>query len=189
MPGNSVGGAIAGHEHGDMRVRQAKADDATAIAVVHVRSWQAAYQGLMPQDFLDGLTPDQRQAGWERRLTEAAWPRTGTLVAEVDNHVVGFAHFGPTRDNDENPTTTGEITSIYLVPEVWGRGVGTRLITTSLDTLACAGYEQASLWVLDSNIRAQRFYQRHGFSCDGAVKQDATRGFVLTEVRYRRTLT
>jgi hypothetical protein len=42
--------------------------------------------------------------------------------------------------------------------------------------------------VLDSNARARRFYEAAGFSPDGGVKVDATRGFPLTEVRYRRPL-
>jgi hypothetical protein len=42
--------------------------------------------------------------------------------------------------------------------------------------------------VLDSNARARRFYACGGWSQDGAVKQDDSRGFVLNEVRYRRAL-
>ncbi len=44
-----------------VRVRKAGAGDAAAIAVVHVLSWQAAYEGLVPQDYLDGLDPARRR--------------------------------------------------------------------------------------------------------------------------------
>jgi hypothetical protein len=33
-------------------IRRAGAEDAMRIAIVHVRSWQAAYRGLMPQGYL-----------------------------------------------------------------------------------------------------------------------------------------
>ncbi len=42
--------------------------------------------------------------------------------------------------------------------------------------------------MLDTNVRAQRFYEAAGFAPDGAVKVDDTRGFPLRELRYRRSL-
>jgi ribosomal protein S18 acetylase RimI-like enzyme len=171
-----------------MRIRQAELADSEAIAVIHVRSWQAAYQGLVPQQYLDGMTPSQRQPLWERLLAETSWPRKGILVAEVDGSVVGFAGFGPTRDRDEDPETVAEIATIYLAPEVWGAGIGSQLVTTALETLAQADYEEATLWVLDTNVRARRFYETNSWHSDGSVKQDETRGFALTEIRYRRAV-
>ncbi|MEV4010271.1 GNAT family N-acetyltransferase [Nonomuraea angiospora] len=172
-----------------MRIRQATSADARAIADVHVRSWQAAYRGLVPQDYLDDLDPAQRQPGWERRLAETAWPGRGVLVAEADGDVVGFTSLLPTRDEDEDPAAVAEIATIYLTPETWGRGIGKALMTTALGTLTRAGYRQATLWVLDTNVRARRFYEAAGWHGDGATKRDTSRGFVLTELRYRRLLT
>jgi hypothetical protein len=43
-------------------VRPATLADVTEIAMIHVRSWQAAYRVLMPQDYLDGLDPAARAA-------------------------------------------------------------------------------------------------------------------------------
>lgn len=171
-----------------MRIRQATGADAPAIAAVHVRSWQAAYQGLVPQDYLDDLDPARRLPGWERLLAETAWPRKGVLVAETEGNVVGFAGLTPTRDDDEDPASVAEITTIYLTPETWGRGIGKDLMNAALGALTDAGYRQATLWVLDTNVRARRFYEAAGWHGDGAIKRDATRGFPLTEVRYRRLL-
>ncbi len=47
-------------------LRNARPDDVGAIAVVHVRSWQATYAGHFPDDFLDALDPAQRAEGWRR---------------------------------------------------------------------------------------------------------------------------
>jgi Sortase and related acyltransferases len=88
----------------------------------------------------------------------------GILVAEVDGSVAGFAGLGPTRDRDEDPATIAEIAAIYLAPEVWGAGIGSRLMMTVLETFAQAGYEQATLWVLDTNVRARRFYETKGLA-------------------------
>jgi len=45
---------------GTVHVRKAKVEDASAIAFVHVRSWQVAYRGHMPDEFLNGLDVETR---------------------------------------------------------------------------------------------------------------------------------
>jgi GNAT superfamily N-acetyltransferase len=158
------------------------------IAIVHVRSWQAAYRGLVPQEYLDNLEVEQRYSVWERIVGEAEWPRAGTFVAEDGGDVVGFASICPTRDDDEQPASAGELAAIYLLPGTWGKGLGRELMASVLSALSDAGFDEATLWVLDTNCRARRFYEAAGWHRDGAVKQDARRGFVLNEVRYRCAL-
>ena len=173
-----------------MSIRRAQPSDAGDLATVHVRSWQAAYRGLLPQDYLDGLDPaGPRTARWERRLAERDWPRGGVLVAQDAGQVVGVANFCPTRDADLDPACTGEITMIYLRPAAWGRGHGRDLMVAALAALGQAGYGDAALWVLDTNQRARRFYEAGGWQPDGAAKQEPSPGgFLLSEVRYRRRL-
>jgi hypothetical protein len=54
--------------------------------------------------------------------------------------------------------------------------------------LAAAGFASATLWVLDSNARARRFYELAGWTADGSSKQADVAGATVTEVRYRRAL-
>ncbi len=168
-------------------IRRATIDDAVPITETHVRSWQRAYRGLIPQDYLDGLDPAQRVARWEEILTLVDWSAGGVLVAEDRSGVAGFASFGPTRD-DEDRRMVGEIMAIYLAPYAWGKGVGRELMASAAGALAAMGYGQTTLWVLDGNERARRFYEAAGFKPDGAVKEDRSHGFVMREVRYRRLL-
>jgi ribosomal protein S18 acetylase RimI-like enzyme len=169
-------------------IRAARGTDAAQIAVVHVQSWQGAYRGLLPQPYLDGLDPAQRVGRWERLLAEAGVGRTGVLVAEDGGALLGFASYSPSRDRDANPGRVGEVSAIYLLPNAWGQGVGRRLMDAALAGLAEAGFAQVTLWVLDSNVRARRFYEAGGWSADGAVQLDESRGFPITQVRYRRSL-
>ncbi|TVY99672.1 GNAT family N-acetyltransferase [Trebonia kvetii] len=169
-------------------VRPARVEDAGQIALVHVRSWQGAYRGLIPQAFLDGLDVAQRTRTWERALAETDNPRAGVLVADDGGSVVGFVGYFPSRDPDADPDLIGEIGAIYVLPGAWGGGSGRRLMEAALGRLAGAGFTQVTLWVLDSNDRARRFYEAGGWSADGAAKQDDSRGFPLSEVRYRRSL-
>jgi GNAT superfamily N-acetyltransferase len=156
------------------------------IGLVHVRSWQAACRGLVPQEFLDGLDPVQRGERWEQLLGEGREEPVRVLVAEVGCKVVGFASVGPSRAEDSRGA--GEVQAIYLVAERWGQGIGKALMECALDALRQAGFSDATLWVLGSNDRARRFYEAGGWAPDGTEKQDDSRGFPLTEVRYRRRL-
>jgi GNAT superfamily N-acetyltransferase len=170
-----------------MRVRRAELGDAAAIALVQVWSWRDTYRGLVPQSYLDELDPEKRRDMWERGLAASRWPGSGTLVAEGEDGIVGFAHFAGSRDEGAD-TSVGELCAIYTLSTVWGTGVGRALMTDAVRALTDAGYARATLWVLDTNERARRFYGAAGWSVDGAVKVDDSRGFPLTEVRYGRVV-
>jgi ribosomal protein S18 acetylase RimI-like enzyme len=174
-----------------MIVRRATQADALAIATVHVRSWQAAYRGLLPQDYLDSLEPHRRLGQWESVLAVTAWPSTGTLVlvdsgAPIEREAVaGFASISPTRDDDDDPTSVGELQMLYLDPGVWRRGGGSTLLQAAQGQLGRAGFHGASAWVLETNAGARTFYERHHWRFDGATKLHDWGTFVVTDVRYR----
>ncbi|HEX3964502.1 MAG TPA: GNAT family N-acetyltransferase [Trebonia sp.] len=169
-------------------IRAARIADAAQIAVVHVRSWQGAYRGLLPQAYLDGLDPALRVGQWEHMLAAADSVRTGVFVAEAGRNLLGFVGYSPSRDDHADPDRVGEIDAIYLLPSAWGKRVGGRLVAAALTRLAEAKFDQVTLWVLDVNVRACRFYEASGWSPDGAHKLDESRGFPITEVRYRISL-
>lgn len=166
-------------------VRAASVDDAEALAAVHVRTWQVAYRGKVPQDYLDRLDPSQRVQGWRQWLQRDQAPAGILLLEHSVDGVVGFINVSPSRDSDTDPESVGEAKSVYLLPEYWGRGAGRMLMEAGLRRLKEAGYEEVVLWVLDSNRRARRFYEAGGWRADGSTKTDESRGFPLVEVRYR----
>ncbi|MDT4905707.1 MAG: hypothetical protein QOH52_3723 [Pseudonocardiales bacterium] len=168
-----------------MEIIPATLDEATDIATVHVRSWQRAYRDVLPPDFLCALDPAQRAQGWRRVLAATNLPGEGALLARVGEKTVGFVHTCPSRDEDARDASVGEVTSIYVLPQAWGRGVGRGLMTAALSQLAAAGYGQATLWVIDSNTRAIAFYEAGGFRADAATQVETVGGTSITEVRYR----
>jgi ribosomal protein S18 acetylase RimI-like enzyme len=170
-------------------IRPAEPGDAEQLALIHVRSWQTAYQGQVPQDYLDGLDPAERAGRWRRILRNTDPDRGGVLVAVASGpRILGFAGYGPSRDPDADGGRTGELTMIYLLPEALGQGAGRELMAAAVARMAGAGYAQATLWVLETNARARRFYAAAGWAQDGAAKTDDGLGFPLREVRYRRPL-
>lgn len=178
-----------------MKVRRGRLEDCEAVGRVHVEAWQAAYRGLMPDDYLDALDPSARAERWRSALSGG--PGQGgcrlqgrdalLLVAENEaGTVVGISVVGPDRSGED--ATTGELWMINLAPEAWGSGVGAALLAAATEELRHAGYRQAALWVLVGNPRARRFYEREGWAPDGARKRDSVRGFEVEEMRYLRPL-
>jgi len=169
-------------------IRPATLADTGGIGLVHVRSWQSAYRGKMPQDYLDRLDPAVRAQAWQTVMAGTDPSRGGVLAAAEGGGITGFASFGPSRDGDTDPQVTGEVFAIYVDPDAWGTGTGRELMAGAVAELARLGYTDAILWVLDANDRARRFYALAGWAEDGAVKTDGSRGFDITEVRYRKVL-
>jgi GNAT superfamily N-acetyltransferase len=167
-------------------VRSANLDDCAAIAAVHVRTWQAAYRGHLPDELLDRLNVDERTEMWRKLIVK---PGRVLLVADdLDGSISGFCDLIPSRDADAKPTTA-EITAIYVSPDKWGQGIGQELLNAAEARARGDGFSELSLWVLEANQRARAFYEKFGFVLDGSTKEDERRGgFVIREVRYRKPL-
>lgn len=164
-------------------VRDAVEGDAQQVAEVKRRSWQAAYRGLLPDDHLAGLPLHPPPEAWREAVRAGRPP----LVAEDDGRVVGLAAVGEARD-DDLPDGTGELFMIYTEEEVWGTGVGHALHEAAVARLRDAGHDLAVLWVLATNDRAARFYERHAWQADGTTKVEDLGGPREEIVRYRRDL-
>lgn len=169
-----------------MAIRVARLADAPAIAQVHVTAWRATYRGLLPATLLDNLSVEGRIQEWNEILSLGGGY---ILVSTYAERIIGFAGCGECRDYDLNDGRTGELYAIYLDPAFWGQGYGIALLNAALTLLQRDDYRLATLWVLEGNQRARRFYARTGFAPDGDIKVEALPGGVeVRELRYRRTL-
>jgi ribosomal protein S18 acetylase RimI-like enzyme len=176
----------------DGLVRDATTADAREIAAVHVATWQDAYAGLLPADFLAGLDVKQRAENWHKRISDPP-DRGFVLVYERLGRVRGFVSGGPSRDGAARaggPSEIGEVYAIYVDPACQGQGAGTRLLEAAARWLAEAGFNEASLWVLAENHSSRRFYESCGWRGDGTMKPfDYGEGQSIPEVRYITRLT
>jgi GNAT superfamily N-acetyltransferase len=148
------------------RIRPARNRDAHGIAEVHVASWRAAYRDILPAEFLDRLSVAERETQHRDQLTDPT-ARSGVLVVELSG-ILGFASFAPSRDDDAM-AQTGEVTAIYLHPDVIGTGTGRHLFAETVRALEETGFARATLWVLEANTSARRFYEKAGWAWDGSV--------------------
>jgi len=188
-------------------IRPASPADAATIAAVRAESWRSAYAGVIPADILGRLTSpalvDQRAQAMRDR-----WP-AGMLIAEElmaedradagagsgSVAAVGFANFGREREPVGESLTAApggdpsraELYAIYVLPRYWSAGAGLALMTEVLRRAKADGYGTLSLWVLERNARARRFYERAGFGQTGHSQVLESLGGV-TELRYEMRL-
>ena len=108
-------------------------------------------------------------------------------VAEEGRRVLGFAVTGPSEDADADPGTA-ELYAIYLEPGSFGTGVGRRLFAHAVGDVRERGFRTATLWVLESNGQARRFYEVAGWKLDGATTTERIDCLNYPTVRYRTDL-
>jgi GNAT superfamily N-acetyltransferase len=156
--------------------------DLSAVGVLHWRSRDAAYAGVLSAETLARVSADSLAAWWTERWK---WEReTHRLtVAEAGGTPVGFTYVGPS----ETPGCA-ELYAIHVEPELVGTGVGRQLMANALVQLAEIGGDRAVLWVLTANERARRFYERGGWLPDGGTRVEAVNGEPVPQLRLTRPL-
>jgi GNAT superfamily N-acetyltransferase len=166
-----------------LRIREAETKDAEAVARVHICAWQAAYRGQLSDDYLDGLSVDERLPN-TRAMIEGATADLRVWVAEDEDGVVGFAVTAPSEDADAD-RKTGELYAIYLQPERVGTGLGRSLLEHAIGDLRSRGFQTATLWVLETNEQARRFYEIAGWKPDGTTTSERVDCEMRPTMRYR----
>ncbi|HSI21242.1 MAG TPA: GNAT family N-acetyltransferase [Verrucomicrobiae bacterium] len=164
-------------------LREARPKDALAIAEIHVKTWQSAYRGIIPDSYLDTLDIEKRKLNWEKILGEPS-NHQHTFIAEDGEKVVGFTSVGTARNEAGNEEGQGELYAIYVSPDYKGNGVGTLLIGKAKELLRADGYTKAILWVLTENKGARAFYEKNGWHVNGVTLTDESRGFEMHETGY-----
>ena len=162
----------------DILVREANADDAASVARVHVESSRAAYRGVMPDELLSAFTFERRLATWSETLRGGG---EFVYVAESAGRVVGFASGGPEREGDAE--YDGELYTVYVLPSEQRRGAGRLLTLAVAERLAREGFRAMTLWVLEENEGARRFYESLG-GAPVRRKLHEHAGLTFVEVAY-----
>jgi GNAT superfamily N-acetyltransferase len=165
-------------------IRPAEPGDELAVACVHVRSWQRAYRGLMPDEYLDQLRPEDRADRYDFACRDPKMPHT--ILATERETVLGFATASRSRDADL--PDYGELCALYVDPSYWGQGFGVALMRAVRTQMSQTGFTEALLWLLVGNRRAARFYKLDQWMPDHSRRASQVWGLTVDEVRYTTSL-
>lgn len=160
-----------------MQIREAKPEDAEAIARVHLESWKTTYPGLIPQSYIDGLKVEDGVVRWRERL---AGDGPVVFVAEDEAGLFGFAAGGAVMHPVEG--FDGELGAIYLLASHQKHGAGRALVRAVAGELRERGFRNLVVWALRDNP-ACGFYERLG-GMRVAEQPIAIGGVELPEVAY-----
>ncbi len=163
-----------------MRIREAVPDDISGIAHVHVDSWRTAYPGIVPAEYLAGLSYERSEFRWREHLFQEGAGRFA-YVAEDAGQIVASGSGGPERDCI--PGYDGELYGLYVLAAYQRQGIGRELTQIVAMRLAADGFRAMIVWVLKNNSKARAFYEAMGGMLAGE-KGIAIGGVDLTEVAY-----
>lgn len=142
-----------------LRFRAARSDDTERVAALHADSWRRHYRGAYADAYLDGDIHADRLAVWSARL--AAPAHALTVLAEDDGGLVGFVHV--IFDNDRRWGSL--VDNLHVGHQRQRSGVGRALMAhAAAGVVERAASTSMYLWVLEQNLRAQRFYRALGGS-------------------------
>jgi ribosomal protein S18 acetylase RimI-like enzyme len=162
-------------------IREATLNDAEAMAKVRIDTWRSAYKGIVPDDYLSGLSPEQTAIRWSEVYFKSRQPGVFALVAENDiKEVVGIAIAGPERDQD--PGYQSEIYVLYVLPAYQNQGIGRSLVTACVQQLLRQGLDTLLIWIMAENPY-RRFYETLGGRIVGKIeKQRGSK--LIPEIAY-----
>ncbi|UJL47112.1 GNAT family N-acetyltransferase [Virgibacillus sp. NKC19-16] len=160
-----------------MKIREANLPDATAIAKVHVDSWRTTYKNIIPDEFLNNLSYKRREELWTNNI-----PRGNVFVAENDaGKIVGFSSGGKERSG-KYEEYQGELSSIYILKEFQGQGIGKLLAKPVIKEIEKSGINTMLVFVLEDN-NSRLFYEALGGKVIDKVEVEIA-GKKLNELVY-----
>ena len=166
----------------DASVRPARGGDAAAIGAVQARCWRRAYAELAPREALDRLDPGALAERWRGAVTEPPSRRHAVLVACTGSTVIGFAALAPSADRDTGPEDA-ELVALEVDPAHQRAGHGSRLLAAGVDTLRASGFATLRVWCPAPDSARYAFLVSAGLRPDGAGREHAGDGAIVTEQR------
>lgn len=139
-----------------------------ALASMHdlepaVQVWQAANAAR-------GREPTAERIARVRRKVRAA--DAVLVVAHESGTVVAMGLAEPGREDDgggEIVPGYGHISMVFVAPHVWGRGIGSTLLSGLHQHVQARGWTRLTLWTGEDNARAQRLYAASGYWRNGRI--------------------
>ncbi|MDX1522751.1 MAG: GNAT family N-acetyltransferase, partial [Anaerolineae bacterium] len=142
----------------DLNIRPASQADVGDIGRIARVTWDATYNTTIAaenrREFL-------QQAYKPENLAEAIDANGHWFyIVEQMGQAVAFGHFLRRYHPSQ---LRAELVRLYVLPEYQNLGWGEKLLKRGFSDLAKDGIEQCFVSVQESNHKAQKFYERHGF--------------------------
>ena len=149
--------------------------DTKTLAHIMISAWRSAFRGILSDDIIEQYTQFEPCAAMFSQILESG---IGAMyLAKLDSQPMGLLYWLPESGTD------ARIEALLTIPDAGGKGIGTALMEQAITDIRASSFTSAHVWPFAENHRAQRFYQKHGFTPTGVSR----RGDAL-ELEYIRSL-
>lgn len=141
-----------------MEIRDAKIEDAEAIAEIHAQSWLQTYSRVLTKGYLEIDAPKERREIWKARLSSKDQNQK-VIIAESQGNAIGFAcgYYG------ERKIADAYLDNLHVTRDFRSKGVGKSLLKIIANWIIAKDQNSGlCLLVNQDNENAQGFYRWHG---------------------------
>lgn len=143
--------------------RFAVLEDSENLAGIMIAAWQSAFRDILSEETIAQYTQEENCKAMFCHILASG---VGTMyLAALDHRPMGLLYWHA--ESEEH----ARIEALLTVPEAWGKGVGAALMGTALADMSAKGFRAVHVWPFAENHRAQRFYQKFGFTATGNTHQ------------------
>ncbi len=168
-----------------MKVRKMIAADAKDMAKLHIATWRATYNNIMPAEFLANLSVEKMSRNLEKIIVSEdimayVVEDTGGQCLNSGYSIVGDIIVGKARDDELG--YSHEIFALNILPTHQKQGLGKLLLNKALENLAFC--DKIYLKVVAENYTARNFYEKQGFVDTEKIIKSNFSSFILKECVY-----
>ncbi len=164
-----------------MIIRPGTLADVPEISRVYAESWKTTYEGVMPEPFVKGMTPEAAGKIFHDSLQPNEYSYFFHVAEGPDGKLAGFADGGKERSHPERGI--GELYAVYLLQQFQRRGVGKNFFQASVRSLLDSGMNQMVTWVVEKSPY-RKFYESLGGTLEPGIKKLEFGGFQIHLVSY-----
>lgn len=157
-----------------MEIVPLREDDLPALAELAGTIWRACYPGIISHAQIEYMLGKMYSLDVLR--DEIRGRAIQFYGLRTDGRLAGFASIGPA-----NVAGRMKLHKLYLLPNLHGHGLGTRLLNHCENEARRQGARRLILAVNKGNSKAISAYQRNGFTVTESVVTDIGGGYVMDD--------
>lgn len=143
----------------NIKIRKAKIGDEKILAFIQTESWKNAFKDIISETDLEKYTNITKAEEMYSRVLKENYAKN--FILEIDGKPHCIAAWSKARNLAYSDSA--ELICIHSLCDNWGKGYGSIMMNHIINEIKSAGFKSVLLWVFEKNIRARKFYEKHGF--------------------------
>ena len=143
----------------NIKIRKAKIGDEKILAFIQTESWKNGFKDIISETDLEKYTNITKAEEMYSRVLKENYAEN--FILEIDGKPHCIAAWSKARNLAYSDSA--ELICIHSLCDNWGKGYGSIMLNHIINEIKSAEFKSVLLWVFEKNIRARKFYEKHGF--------------------------